>query len=93
VVVEQHAAMRFAWLRKNSEKNISVEQSRANRLIMTVYNLAWWVPILLPFINIINYRTGFITFTVISFIRLGANLYRNNILAPEQAENYPFRTP
>ena len=85
--------MRFAWLRKYSEDYLPVKQSGANRLLMAVYNIAWWIPILLPFLQIIDYRTGFIAFTVITFVRFGANLYRNNVLASEQAENYPFRTP
>jgi hypothetical protein len=42
-----------------------------------------------------EYGTGFIVFTVIILIRLGLNLYTNNILdlTPEQYESYPFRIP
>jgi hypothetical protein len=55
------------------------------------YNAAWLIPILLPFIETIDYSTGFIAFTVITVVRLGANLYLNNVLKPEQAESFPFR--
>jgi hypothetical protein len=41
-----------------------------------------------------EYSTGFIAFTVIIFVRLGANLYTNHILKqPEQFESFPFRLP
>jgi hypothetical protein len=55
--------------------------------------VVWWIPILLTVFKAIDYRTGFITFAAITVIRAGANLYRNNILAPEQAEYFPFRSP
>jgi hypothetical protein len=85
--------MRFAWLRKNSVNDISVEQSFTNRLIYIAYNVIWWIPIVLPFIKIIDYRTGFIAFFIVTIIRAVANLYRNNVLTPEQAESYPLRAP
>jgi hypothetical protein len=39
------------------------------------------------------YGTGFIVFTIIIFVRLGANLYANNasIVTPEQYARFPFR--
>ena len=83
--------MRFAWLRKNSADYVSVEQSFTNRLIYIAYNVIWWIPIVLPFTKIIDYRTGFIAFFVVTIIRAGVNLYRNNILNPEQAESFPLR--
>ena len=85
--------MRFAWLREKSPNHVSVEQSGINRFIFVVYNVAWWIPILLPFIGVIDYGTGFIAFAVITFLRLVANLYRNNVLTLEQAESFPFRSP
>ena len=63
----------------------------ASPFIRLIFNAVWWVPILLPFIGTMDYRTGFITFGVITVIRLIANLYRNNVLTPEQAEIFPFR--
>ena len=85
--------MRFAWLRKNSADYVSVEQSFTNRLIYIAYNVIWWIPIVLPFTKIIDYRTGFIAFFVVTVIRAGVNLYRNNVLNPEQAESFPLRSP
>jgi hypothetical protein len=83
--------MRFAWLKKNSADYVSVEQSFTNRLIYIAYNVIWWIPIVLPFTKIIDYRTGFIAFFVVTVIRAGVNLYRNNVLNPEQAESFPLR--
>ena len=85
--------MRFAWLRKKSDNHVSVKPSFTNRLIFIAYNVVWWIPIVLPFIGIIDYRTGFIAFFVITIIRAAANLYRNNVLTPEQAECFPLRAP
>jgi hypothetical protein len=85
--------MRFAWLRKNSGNDTPVTQSKTSRLIYIAYNLIWWVPIVLPFTKIIDYRTGFIALFIITVIRAGANLYRNNLLSPEQAESFPLRAP
>jgi len=85
--------MRFAWLRQNSANPVSAKPSATNRTIFIAYNVIWWIPILLPFTGLINYRTGFIAFFVITVIRAGANVYRNNFLALEQAENFPFRSP
>ena len=83
--------MRFAWLRKISANNVSVKPGFTNRLIYVAYNVVYWVPILLPLLGIIDYSTGFVAFIVIILVRLGANLYLNNVLKPEQAESFPFR--
>jgi hypothetical protein len=85
--------MRFAWIRENSADTVPVKQSFASRLIFIAYNLVWWLPILLTFVGIIDYRTGFVAFFAITIIRAGANLYRNNVLTPEQAESLPLRAP
>jgi hypothetical protein len=85
--------MRFAWLRENAADRESAKQSATNRLTLTAYNLVWWLPIVLPITKTIDYGTGFITFTVITAIRLSANLYRNNVLTLDQAERFPFRAP
>ena len=83
--------MRFAWLRENSGEEISAEQSSLNRAIYIAYNVIWWVPIVLPFTGIIDYRTGFIAFFIITMFRAAANLFRNNVLTLEQAESFPLR--
>lgn len=85
--------MRFAWLQKNSANNDPVEQNATNRPILVAYNLVWWIPIVLPFINVIDFRTGFIVFCLITILRACANLYRNNVLTIEQAMSFPLRSP
>ena len=93
LVVENHTAMRFAWLRKNSTADTSISRGFNNpltRMVFWAFNAVFWI-FLLPFFTPIAYSTGFIAFTVIIFIRLGANLYSNNILKLEQYERFPFR--
>jgi hypothetical protein len=88
--------MRFAWLKQNSADYVAVKQAFTHplSLIRKAYNLAFWI-FLIPFFTAMEYGTGFIVFTVIILIRLGLNLYTNNILdlTPEQYESYPFRIP
>ena len=95
MIVEQHANMRFAWIRKNSANHVSVKRvfTHPLNLIMMAYNVVWWIPIVLPFTKTIDYRTGFIAFLVVTVIRLVANLIRNNVLKLEQAESFPLRAP
>ena len=83
--------MRFAWLRKNSPDHAAVKLEGRNRLIRMVYNAVWWVPIVLTLLQVIDYDTGFILFAIITIVRLGANLYLNNVLQPERFESFPFR--
>ena len=85
--------MRFAWLREKSGDPAPAQASATNRLILIAYNVIWWVPILLGFFKIIDYRTAFITFLVITIFRAIANVVRNNVLTPEQAETFPLRSP
>jgi hypothetical protein len=87
--------MRFAWLRQNSANTVSVKQAYTHplALIRIAYNIVFWV-FLLPFFTSVEYGTAFILFTIIIFIRLGANLYTNQILTqPEQYETFPLRSP
>jgi hypothetical protein len=84
--------MRFAWLRKNSGNDVSVTQRFTSRLIYIAYNLIWWIPIVLSITKIIDYWTGFIALFVLTIIRAIVNLYRNNILDPEQAVYFPLRS-
>ena len=86
--------MRFAWLRENSDNYVAVKQGFTHplSLIRKAYSLAFWI-FLVPFITTMEYRTGFIAFTVIIFIMLSANLYVNLLkFKPEQYESFPFRT-
>ena len=86
--------MRFAWLRKNSANYVLVKQGFTHPLavIRRVYNAVFWV-FVLPFVTAkIDYRTGFIAFTIVILVRLGANLYVNVLnLEPEQFDSFPFR--
>jgi len=85
--------MRFAWLREKSGDPAPAPPSAINRLIMIAYNLIWWAPIVLGFLKVIDYRTAFITFLIITIFRAIVNAVRNNVLTPEQAETFPLRSP
>jgi hypothetical protein len=85
--------MRFAWLREKSANAVSIEPSSIDQLIMVVYNVLWWVPVVLAIIGAIDYDTAFLAFFVYTLIRAAANLFRNNVLEPEQAETFPLRSP
>jgi hypothetical protein len=82
--------VRFAWKRKKAGQ-VAVKQSTANRLIWVTYNAVYWIPIVLPFAKVIDYKTGFIVFAAIVLVRGVINLITNNVLAPEQAEYFPLR--
>ena len=84
--------MRFAWQRENSGEEVSAKQSTTNRIIYIFYNVVYWLPIVLTIFSVIDYRTGFITFSIILIIRAAANLYRNNT-TPEQGEYFALRSP
>ena len=62
-------------------------------MIFIAYNVIYWIPIVLPFTTLIDYRTGFISFFILIIIRAVANVFRNNFLTMEQAEIFPFRIP
>lgn len=85
--------MRFAWLKEKSADYQPLPQTLSNRVICTVYNLVWWLPLVLPIFKVMDYRAGILSFLVITLLRALANAYRNNILDPVQAHNYPFRSP
>ena len=95
-VIEGHTSMRFAWLRENSEDPVAVHQAFTHplSLIRKAYNAAFLI-FVIPFFTAVDYSTGFILFTVMIFIRLGINLYTNNVLdfTPEQYERFPLRIP
>jgi hypothetical protein len=95
VIVEGHTNMRFAWEKKKAGKSASVRKSFTQplNLIMIAYNVVWWIPIILPFTGVINYNAGFVAFFIVTVIRLGANVLRNNVLKPEQAAGFPLQSP
>jgi hypothetical protein len=83
--------MRFAWINKDSADDIPAKESSIRRVIYIVYNIIWWIPIVLAVIKIIDYWTAFIALFVLTIIRAVVNLYRNNVLTSEQAESFPLR--
>jgi hypothetical protein len=85
--------MRFAWQRENSADQSPAQAGLASRLLYVAYNVLYWVPIVLPFTRVMDYRTGFQVLLGVLAFRTVANLYRNNLLQLEQAETFPFRSP
>ncbi|NCF68562.1 MAG: hypothetical protein GWP61_21590 [Chloroflexi bacterium] len=71
---------------------VSAKQSSTGRIIYIIYNVVYWLPLVLTVTNVIDYRTGFIMFSVILIIRAAANLYRNNTSA-EKGEYFALRSP
>ncbi len=63
------------------------------RFIFFVYNIVYWVPMVLPFTPVMDYRTGFIAFFWVVIVRAIINAYRNNLLTLEQGERFPLRVP
>ena len=84
--------MRFAWLTKDSADEVPAKESTINRVIYIAYNLIWWIPIVLAILKIIDYQTAFIALFALTFMRAVVNLYRNNVLTPEQAVRFPLRS-
>ena len=91
-IVEQLSNMRFAWINQDSVKDVPTKQNSINRTIYIAYNLVWWIPIVLAIFKIIDYQTAFIALFVLTAIRAVINLFRNNVLNPQQAENFPLRS-
>ena len=87
--------MRFAWIRQKANRDAPPKKvfTHPMNLLMMAYNIIWWIPIILPFTGVISYTAGFISFLIITIIRLVANLIRNNILEFENAEEFPLRSP
>jgi hypothetical protein len=94
VVVEWHANMRFAWQARKLAGNLPTKQRSTHplTLIMVVYNVVWWVPVILPFTGVVEYKTGSIAFLGVTIFRLAANFVRNNVVKPEMGLNFPLRS-
>jgi hypothetical protein len=91
--VEQHAALRFARLKEHSPDDAPLEEGAISRLILTIYNIVWWLPLALTLTKVIDFRAGSVSFLAITLFRAAANVVRVNILAPEQAQVFPLRSP
>ena len=85
--------MRFAWLQKRNDDHSAGDSGAFNRIILAVYNLVWWLPIVLTLTETIDPRTGMLSFAAITLIRAVANWYRTNVLPLDEAINFPLRTP
>ena len=85
--------MRFAWLRQKSGNSGPVKQSVLEILIFMVYNLVYWVPLVLSITGTIEYRAGFIAFAGVIAVRTVLNWYRVNVLSPEVGQRFPLRAP
>ncbi len=88
--------MRFAWLREQDSTSPDpgkLDRSPLHKLVTIVYNLVWWVPLVLILTKVIDYRMGSIAFASITAFRAVANLYRNNLLPLERGESFPLRAP
>lgn len=84
--------MRFAWLR-DREGRAEPASTPADRATLIAYNLVWWVPLVLPVVGLMSYRSGLIVFLVVTVFRAVVNAYRVNLLPVERAERLPLRSP
>lgn len=84
--------MRFAWLRTKENRDPR-PSTPSERLILTAYNVIWWVPATLPIIGAISYRVGFVAFLAITVARALINSYRINLMPVAAAEGLPLRQP
>ncbi len=85
--------MRFVRLWREKTGDDSFKEGWLSKLTMVLYNLVWWSPLVLPFTGTISYQQGFILFMGITYVRLTANLIRNNVLSLDQAIKFPLRIP
>ena len=84
--------MRFAWLRTKESRDAPAATS-SERLILIAYNLAWWVPVVLPILGVMSPRAGFVAFLAVTVIRALVNGYRINVMPIAAAERLPLRQP
>jgi hypothetical protein len=63
----------------------------ARRFIFFVYNIIYWLPMVLPFTPVMDYSTGFILLFSLIVIKTIINAYRTNFLTLEQGERFPLR--
>jgi hypothetical protein len=77
----------------NPRNGPSLKESVAGWILCTLNSIAWWVPVVLSFTGLTDYRVGFVGFVGVTAISVAANLYRSNALSLEQAEVFPLRSP
>ena len=85
--------MRFARLRKNTPNHVEMKRRVTHplSLVRMAYNILWWVPMLLTFTRVIDYRAGFIAFFAVTVFRLFINIYVNYALDLEKFDRFPLK--
>ena len=84
--------MRFAWLRTKEGRDAPAT-TPTERLTLIAYNLAWWIPVVMPILGLISYRAGFVAFLAVTVVRALVNGYRINVMPVAAAERLPLRQP
>ena len=84
--------MRFAWLRTREGRDVPAATS-SERLIHIAYNVAWWVPVVMPILGVFSYRVAFVAFLAVTLVRALVNSYRINVMPVAAAERLPLRQP
>ena len=84
--------MRFAWLRTEEDRDAPAVTA-TERLTLIAYNVAWWVPVVMPILGVISYRAGFVAFSAVTVVRALVNGYRINVMPVAAAERLPLRQP
>ena len=84
--------MRFAWLRTKEDREVPAATA-TERLTLIAYNVAWWVPVVMPMLGVISYRAGFVAFSTVTVVRALVNGYRINVMPVAAAERLPLRQP
>ncbi len=85
--------MRFARLKANLPNHVSIKRKVTHplSLIRMVYNIIWWIPMLLSFTGVIDYRAGFVAFFIVTAFRLFINIYVNYALDLDKFERFPLK--
>ncbi len=84
--------MRFAWLRTKEGRDAPAATA-TERLTLIAYNVAWWVPVVMPILGVISYSAGFVAFSAVTVVRALVNSYRINVMPIAVAERFPLRQP
>ena len=74
--------MRFAWLRTKERRDEPVATS-IERLTRIAYNVAWWVPVVMPILGVMSYRFGFVAFLAVTVARAlvnGSSLTQSDLI-------------
>lgn len=88
MLAEQHANARFARQLKDK-----ISPNLLAYPIYVVYNIAYWLPLVLALTNTLDNSTAFSACAAMIAVRAAFHVYRNNVLTAEQAMRFPFRAP